>query len=60
MAFTITILMMGLFFFGVKKSVVFNHVLNVFNLVSWIITVGIGLFFVRGENWQEFMPFGFG
>ncbi len=33
LAFTITLLMMVLFFYGVKKSVVFNHVLNVFNLV---------------------------
>ncbi len=60
LAFTVTLLMTLLFFFGVKKSVVFNHVLNVANLASWIVTVGVGLFFVRAENWKDFMPFGFG
>ncbi len=60
LAFTITLLMMLIFFYGVKRSVTFNHVLNVFNLLSWIITVGLGLFFVRPENWEDFMPFGFG
>lgn len=42
-AFLITLLMTVLFFYGVRKSVTFNHVLNVFNLVSWVIVVGIGL-----------------
>ena len=57
-AFLITLCMMTLFFFGVKKSVLFNHVLNVFNLISLCVTVGFGLFFVQKENWEDFMPFG--
>ncbi len=52
--------MMVIFFYGVKGSVTFNHVLNVFNLLSWIITIGFGLFFVQPQNWEDFMPFGFG
>lgn len=36
LAFSITVLMTLLFFHGVKKSVMFNHVLNVFNVLSWL------------------------
>ena len=59
LAFAITMLMVVLFFYGVKKSVVFNHVLNVVNLATWVVIVFFGIFFIRGENWSDFMPFGF-
>ncbi len=52
--------MMVIFFFGVKGSVIFNHVLNVFNVISLAIIVICGLYKVKGENWtDDFMPFGF-
>ena len=59
LAMGITIVMMFIFFEGVKRSVVFNNVLNVINLFSWIIIVGIGSWFIKKENWDDFMPFGF-
>ena len=59
LAMGITIVMMFIFFEGVKRSVVFNNVLNVINLASWIIIVGIGSWFIKKENWDDFMPFGF-
>lgn len=59
LAMGITIVMMLIFFEGVKRSVVFNNVLNVINLFSWIIIVGIGSWFIKKENWDDFMPFGF-
>ena len=57
LAMGITIVMMFIFFEGVKRSVVFNSVLNVINLFSWIIIVGIGSWFIKKENWDDFMPF---
>lgn len=52
-------MMIAIFVHGVKKSVMFNHVLNVFNLASWCIIVGVGLHLIKKENWDDFMPFGF-
>ena len=42
LAFIITCLMTLLFFHGVKKSVMVNHVLNVFNAISWLTIVLCG------------------
>ena len=47
MAFLITLLMMTLFFFGVKKTVKFNNVLNVVNVAAWLTIVLVGLHFVK-------------
>ena len=58
LAFIITLLMMMIFFRGVKRSVMFNHVMNAINLMSCVIIVGFGLWFCRGYNWTPFMPFG--
>ena len=59
LAMGITCVMMLIFFEGVKRSVLFNNVLNIINLASWIIIVGIGSWFIKKENWDNFMPFGF-
>ena len=59
LAMCITCVMMLIFFEGVKRSVWINNVLNLVNLASWIIIVGIGSWFIRKENWDDFMPFGF-
>lgn len=46
-AFVITLLMMTLFFFGVKKTVKFNNVLNVVNVAAWLIIVLVGLHYIK-------------
>ena len=58
LAFVITLLMMMIFFKGVKKSVMFNHVMNAINLLSCVVIVCFGLWFCRLYNWSPFMPFG--
>lgn len=55
----ITFLMMIPLFFGVRQSVTFNHIFNVFNFISWLIIVLFGLPFISKDNWSDFMPFGF-
>ena len=59
LAMLITFAMTWVFFQGVKRSVVLNNILNVVNLVCWVIIVGIGSWFIKKENWDVFMPFGF-
>ena len=59
LAFLITLAMMQVFFEGVKRSVLFNNILNVINLASWMIIVLVGLWFIKASNWSDFMPFGF-
>ena len=59
LAFIITLLMMMIFFKGVKKSVLFHHFMNGINLLSCVIIIGFGLWFCRWHNWSPFMPFGF-
>ena len=59
LAFIITLLMMMIFFKGVKKSVQFNHVMNAINLVAFIVMVSVGLWFCHFQNWRPFLPFGF-
>ncbi|GAB1862047.1 Probable cationic amino acid transporter [Camponotus japonicus] len=61
LAFVITILMMLLMAAGVKKSLVFNNVLNAINLAVWVFVMAAGLFYVDSNNWSEhkgFLPYG--
>ncbi|XP_065164736.1 cationic amino acid transporter 2 [Atheta coriaria] len=60
-AFGITLLMMLLMAAGVKKSLIFNNVLNAINLAIWVFVMTAGLFYVNTDNWtqhQGFLPFG--
>lgn len=60
-AFVITILMMLLMAAGVKKSLVFNNVLNAINLAVWVFVMAAGMFYVDSDNWSEhsgFLPYG--
>ncbi|XP_011865605.1 PREDICTED: cationic amino acid transporter 2 [Vollenhovia emeryi] len=60
-AFVITILMMLLMAAGVKKSLVFNNVLNAINLAVWVFVMAAGMFYVDSNNWSEhggFLPYG--
>ena len=46
---------------GVKKSLVFNNVLNALNLAVWVFVMTAGLFYVDSHNWSEhkgFLPYG--
>ncbi|XP_069690650.1 solute carrier family 7 member 14 [Periplaneta americana] len=61
LAFVITLLMMLLMAAGVKKSLVFNNVLNALNLSVWVFVMTAGLFYVDTSNWSEhkgFLPYG--
>jgi cationic amino acid transporter 14 len=61
LAFVITILMMLLMAAGVKKSLVFNNVLNALNLSVWVFVMTAGLFYVDTGNWSDhkgFLPYG--
>ncbi|XP_020285104.1 cationic amino acid transporter 2 [Pseudomyrmex gracilis] len=60
-AFVITILMMLLLVAGVKKSLVFNNVLNAINLAVWVFVMTAGMFYVDSDNWSKhdgFLPYG--
>lgn len=60
LAFVITLLMMLLLAAGVKKSLIFNNVLNAINLAVWVFVMTAGLFYVDTDNWTQkgFLPFG--
>lgn len=61
LAFVITMLMMLLLAAGVKKSLVFNNVLNAVNLAVWVFVMAAGMFYVDTNNWTEhkgFLPNG--
>ncbi|XP_018565516.1 cationic amino acid transporter 2 [Anoplophora glabripennis] len=61
LAFIITLLMMLLLAAGVKKSLIFNNVLNVINLAVWVFVMTAGLFYVNTDNWTKhegFLPKG--
>lgn len=61
LAFGITLLMMIVLLAGVKKSMVFNNVLNAINLSVWVFIMTAGLFYVDTSNWTEhdgFLPYG--
>lgn len=53
--------MMLLMAAGVKKSLVFNNVLNAINLAVWVFVMAAGMFYVDSSNWSEhsgFLPYG--
>jgi solute carrier family 7 (cationic amino acid transporter), member 14 len=55
--------MMVLLAAGVKKSLIFNHLMNVINLGAWVFLMGAGLFYVNLDNWTKndgFLPNGWG
>ncbi|XP_044729384.1 cationic amino acid transporter 2 [Chrysoperla carnea] len=61
LAFVITLLMMLLMAAGVKKSLIFNNVLNAINLAVWVFVMTAGLFYVDTDNWTQhkgFLPYG--
>lgn len=61
LAFVITLLMMVLLAAGVKKSLIFNNVLNAINLAVWVFIMGAGMFYVDTDNWSKhdgFLPYG--
>uniref|UniRef100_A0A6P7G5H8 Probable cationic amino acid transporter n=1 Tax=Diabrotica virgifera virgifera TaxID=50390 RepID=A0A6P7G5H8_DIAVI len=61
LAFVITLLMMLLLAAGVKKSLIFNNILNVINLAVWVFVMTAGLFYVNTDNWTKhkgFLPKG--
>ena len=52
--------MMLLMAAGVKKSLVFNNVLNAINLAVWVFIMTAGMFYVDIDNWNEhdgFFPY---
>ncbi|CAD6239642.1 GSCOCG00008740001-RA-CDS [Cotesia congregata] len=60
-AFVITLLMMLLLVAGVRKSLVFNNILNAINLAAWVFIMAAGMFYVDSSNWSEhkgFLPYG--
>lgn len=61
LAALITILMTMLLVAGVKKSLIFNNVLNLINFTIWSIVMLISLYFISFKNWTDygqFLPFG--
>ena len=53
--------MMLLMAAGVKKSLVFNNVLNAVNLAVWVFVMAAGMFYVDSNNWVQhggFLPNG--
>lgn len=53
--------MMVLLAAGVKKSLIFNNILNVINFSVWIFVMTAGLFYVNTDNWTKhkgFLPKG--
>ncbi|XP_026676729.1 cationic amino acid transporter 2-like [Diaphorina citri] len=61
LAFLITILMMILLAAGVRKSLLFNNVLNTINLAAWVFIMSAGLFYINTDNWNlhgGFLPRG--
>uniref|UniRef100_A0A8D9A1L9 Probable cationic amino acid transporter n=1 Tax=Cacopsylla melanoneura TaxID=428564 RepID=A0A8D9A1L9_9HEMI len=61
LAFLITVLMMILLAAGVRKSLLFNNVLNTINLAAWVFIMTAGLFYINTDNWNlhgGFLPRG--
>jgi len=44
---------------GAKKSARFNTIMVAIKLLVITLFIGIGIFYVKPENWTPFMPFGF-
>ncbi|RWS31888.1 putative cationic amino acid transporter-like protein [Leptotrombidium deliense] len=61
LAAVITVLMTLLLVTGVKKSLLFNNILNVVNFCTWLFIVFASLFFIDSNNWSQhggFLPKG--
>lgn len=61
LAAAITLCMMVLLAAGVKKSLVFNNVLNVLNLSAWVFLMTAGVFYIDTDTWTNhggFLPMG--
>ncbi|XP_072931177.1 solute carrier family 7 member 14 [Epargyreus clarus] len=61
LAFVICILMTMVLVAGVKKSLVFNNLLNAINMIVWVFLVGAGAFYIDTNNWtgpSGFLPYG--
>lgn len=46
---------------GVKKSLIFNNILNAINLAVWVFVMTAGLFYINTDNWTKhggFLPYG--
>lgn len=53
--------MMLLLAAGVKKSLIFNNILNAINLAVWVFVMTAGLFYINTDNWSKhggFLPYG--
>ncbi|KAL1413910.1 hypothetical protein MTO96_007959 [Rhipicephalus appendiculatus] len=49
----ITVLMSALMLAGVKKSLLFNNILNCLNFAVWVFIMGAGLFYIDTDNWTK-------
>lgn len=61
LAFIICLLMMILLAAGVKKSLIFNNILNAINLAVWVFVMAAGMFYIDSSNWTQhggFLPKG--
>lgn len=54
----IVLLITALLVVGIKESARFNTMMVVIKLLTLALFVGVGLFYVRPENWHPFMPNG--
>ncbi|KAK8758541.1 hypothetical protein V5799_003827 [Amblyomma americanum] len=57
----ITVLMSALMLAGVKKSLLFNNILNCLNFAVWVFIMGAGMFYIDTDNWTKhggFVPYG--
>jgi APA family basic amino acid/polyamine antiporter len=59
LAASITAAITWLLVVGVKESARFNNVIVVLKVLTLLFFIGVGVFFVRPENWQPFFPGGF-
>ncbi|XP_060517879.1 probable cationic amino acid transporter isoform X2 [Cylas formicarius] len=53
LAFVITLFMTVVLVAGVKKSLIFNNILNVINFSVWVFIMTAGLFYVNTDNWSK-------
>ncbi|RWS13224.1 putative cationic amino acid transporter-like protein [Dinothrombium tinctorium] len=57
LAAVITLLMTALLVTGVKKSLVFNNILNIINFSTWFLIVFVSLFYIDFDNWSNYGGF---
>ncbi|XP_066258670.1 probable cationic amino acid transporter isoform X1 [Euwallacea similis] len=53
LAFLITLLMTLVLAAGVKKSLIFNNILNAINFAVWMFIMGAGMFYINPDNWTK-------